>query len=77
MRIGISTRSRGLLSRMRSISGHMLRNGDGRFLFGVGKIFIRWEIGGKENFRNNIRVSLGVRTVEEAMLGHLLRGGTP
>lgn len=78
MRIGISTRSQGLLSRMRLISGHMLRNGDERFLFGVGEIFVRWEIGGRERFRKNTRVSLGVQTVEEAMLGHLkLRGGTP
>lgn len=44
MRIGICTRSRELLSRMRLILGHMLRNGDGRLLFGVGEIFIRLEI---------------------------------
>lgn len=78
MRIGISTHSRGLLSRMRLISGHMLRNGDERFLFEVGEIFVGWEIGGREKFRKNTRVSLGVQTVEEAMLGQLkLRGGTP
>lgn len=78
MRIGISTHSRGLLSRMRLISGHMLRNGDELFLFEVGEIFVGWEIGGREKFRKNTRVSLGVQTVEEAMLGQLkLRGGTP
>lgn len=78
MRIGISTRSRGLLSRMRLISGPMLRNGDRRFLFGVGEIFIRWEIGGREKFRKNTRVSLGARTLGDVMLGHpKLRAGTP